>query len=226
VRLGYLKFGLISVLLAFVMIFSIVLIVPSVSAGGVTSTPGGKTIVVTPGQEFLLRQELYFNDPTAGGVFAMAIFWDALSSDENFVLENAPSIYWISGPETGSPVENVQLVSDNSENVVTVGLYIDASDKNYIDGHFNVDIWLRASSGDGTLHSLGKQQLSYGAGIAVTESTLAFATVDNVTIDVRQTLPPSEHKGSPLIPVAIAVAMIVIVIIAILAAWMWRRPKG
>lgn len=222
------KFGLIHILMAFAVMLSIVFIIPLVSAGGVTSTPGGKTIVVTPGQEFLLRQEFYFNDPESGGIFAMAIYWDAPSSDENFTLENAPSVYWTSGPETGLPVENVQW--DNNINIsappgqweITAG--IDAADKNYVDGHFNVDIWLRAASGDGTPHSTGKQQLTYGVGIAVVEATPVLVPVDNVTIDVRETL-PSEHTEFPLLPVAIAVVIIVIAIIAILTARMRRRPK-
>ena len=224
------KFDLIPVLLAFAVMFSIVFILPPVSAGGVTSTPGGTTIKVIPGQVFLLRNELYFDQPTYGGYFAIAIYWDAPSSDENFTLENTPSIYWTSGAEKGSPLENVQwdnnVIHPAPSGQWEISAWIDSADKNYVDGHFNVDIWLRAASGNGTPHSLGNQQLSYGVGIAVIEATPKLVPIDNVTIDVRGTLPPPEHTEFPWLPVAIAAVIIVTAIIAILAAWMWRRPRG
>jgi hypothetical protein len=216
-------------MLAFAIMFSIVFIIPSVSAGGITSTPGGTKIAVTPDQEFLLRHEFFF-DQSAGGYFAMAIYWDAPSSDENFTPENAPSVYWISGPESGSPVENVQWDNNNIYTAAPgqwqVSTFIDSGDKNYVDGHFNVDIWLRAASGDGTPHKENvKQQISYGFGIAVTEQTLRVVQIENVTIDVKGVLPPPEHAKFPWLPVAIVAVIIAIAIIATLMAWMRRRPR-
>jgi uncharacterized membrane protein len=201
VRIGYLKCGLVSILLI-TLVFSLVIITSPVSAGGVTSHPGGTTIEVVSGQTFLLRHELYF-DKSAGGYFAFAINWDAPSSDENFTLENAPSVYWISGPENGLPVENVQW-----ENIPTltgwgVAVLIDASDMNYVDGHFNVDIWLRACGGDGTPHRpMDSHQISYGSGILVIEGTPSMTSVPPVTIrvlgrGVDVTISPDNQSGVP-----------------------------
>jgi len=213
-------------MLAFAVSFSMVFIIPSVSAGGITSTPGGTKITVTPGQEFLLRHEFFF-DQSAGGYFAMAIFWDAPSSDENFTLENAPSVYWVSGPESGSPVENVQWDNNNiytaASGLWQVSTLIDSADKNYVDGHFNVDIWLRAASGDGTPHKENvKPQISYGFGIAVTEQTPRVVQIDNVTIDVKGVSPTPERTEFPWLPVAIVAVIIAIAIIGILMARMRR----
>jgi hypothetical protein len=227
VKVERFKFGLIPILLAFVVMLSIVFILPSVSAGGVTSTPGGTTIQVTSGQEFLLRNELYFDQPASAGYFYMDIYWDAPSSDENFVLENA-SAYWTSGPESGSPVENVQF--DNSATLTgwSVNAYITSEDAVNIDGHFNVDFWLRAASADGTPHKENHNQLLYydGGYASVIEENLSIVSINPVTIDVRGTLPPTEHTEFPWLPVAIAVVILVIAIIAALAVWVWRRPKG
>jgi uncharacterized membrane protein len=188
--------------LAFAIMFSLVFILP-VSAGGVTSTPGGTTINVASGQTFLLRHELYFNQAGSGGVFALAILWVAPSSDENFTLENAPSIYWISGPENGLPVENVQWDNSPTLDGWSVGAFIDSTDKNYIDGHFYVDFWLRAASPDGTTHSQGTQDLNYGAGIYIQEGGgPSIIGVDNVTISVlgrgvSVSISPNSQSGAP-----------------------------
>jgi uncharacterized repeat protein (TIGR01451 family) len=159
---------------------------PSASAGGVTSTPGGTTIEnVVSGQTFLLRHELYFDQAGSGGVFTIGINWVAPSSDENFTLENVPSVYWISGPENGLPVENVEWDNYPTLDGWSVGAFIDASNKNYIDGHFNVDIWLRARSGNGTLHREDNQQLSYGPGIYILEGGgPSIIPIDNVIVNV------------------------------------------
>jgi hypothetical protein len=162
---------------------------PTVSSGGVSSTPGGTTIVVTSGQVFLLRNEFYFDQPANGGTFAMAIYWDVPSSDENFTLENVPSVYWISGPENGLPVENVQwdnnVINPASSGQWEISAWINSADKNYIDGHFYIDFWLRAASGDGTLHKENdNHQLHYGLGIAVGESTPIVVPINDVTVNV------------------------------------------
>ena len=194
------------ILLAFIVVLSMVIIASLVSAGGVTSYPTG-TITIQPGETFLLRHELYFNESGVGGCFAVAINWDAPNSDENFTLENTPSVYWISGPESGSLVENVRW--SNESYIVDdvagcmVGVWIDAEDMNYVDGHFNVDIWLRACSGDGTLHRpMDNHPLSYGGGIAVIESNVTLISVDPVTVQVLGrgvdvSISPSENSAFP-----------------------------
>jgi len=227
-RIESFKEVLLSALIVFAVILSIVIIdSPTVSSGGVSSTPSGTTIVVTSGQVFLLRNEFYFDQPANGGTFAMAIYWDAPSSDENFTLENAPSVYWVSGPESGSPVENVQWDNNNiytaASGLWQVSTLIDSADKNYVDGHFNVDIWLRAASGDGTPHKENvKPQISYGFGIAVTEQTPRVVQIDNVTIDVKGVSPTPERTEFPWLPVAIVAVIIAIAIIGILMARMRR----
>jgi uncharacterized repeat protein (TIGR01451 family) len=195
---------ILTVLVLATVISIAVFALPSASAGGVTSTPDNENVI--SGQTFLLRHELYFDQPGYGGYFAMAIYWDALSSDENFILENIPSVYWISGPENGSPVENVKYdnlyVNIGESTPPTDGwevwVKIPAENKVWIDGHFNVDIWLRASSGDGTLHHLDNQLLSYGAGtIMVTEQSLVMTSVDPVTVSVNPALNAVEVSISP-----------------------------
>jgi hypothetical protein len=215
--------GLVFILLLLTPIFSLIIIASPVLAGGVASYPIG-TIVVQQGQTFLLRHELYFDEPEYGGYFALAVSWDAPSSDENFALENAPSLYWITGPENGLPVENVLWETrDTGLGGWQVGIWIDSENKNYVDGHFNIDIWLRACSGDGTLHREDdNHQLSYGLGIVVIESTPRIEEIKNLTVDVRGIF---LHTEFPRFYAAIAVVFVG-TIIAILAAWMWRRSGG
>jgi hypothetical protein len=239
VSIGGFKGILLATSIVFAVVSSIVIITLPVSAGGVTSTPEDTTITVVSGQTFLLRNELYFNQPAYGGYFAIAIYWDTPSSIENFVLENAPSVYWTSGPENGLPVENVQW-----ENVPTgvpigtawqVGLWIDSADKNYIDGHFNVDVWLRAASGDGTLHQVGlENNIAYGVGISVIEQYPIITPVDNVAVDVVAPPAPSPapvggiafspDKLALLAPYIILAALIAIASMSV--AVYWRRHGG
>jgi len=82
-----------------------------ISASGENPQVPGGVVTVAPGDVFLLRHELHFDNLARGGYFTMAIAWRSPSSDDNFTLESAPSVTWISGPENGSPVENV--VYDN-----------------------------------------------------------------------------------------------------------------
>jgi uncharacterized membrane protein len=199
-RVENFKFGLISVLLAFAIMFSMVFVLPPVSAGLVNSYPTG-TITVQTGQTFVLRHELVFNQAQPG-YFAMAINWVAPSSDENFTLDNASSVYWISGPENGLPVENVQWTNNSSTDGWTVGVFIDSADKNYVNGKFNVDVWLRARSGDGTPHRLDNQLLDYGPGILLIEPGLVLQAVDPVTVQVigrgvDATVSPENQTGGP-----------------------------
>jgi len=90
------------ILLIFAIVLSVVVIKPAYST---TSTgPGGTIIEVDQGEVFLLRHTVTFDQPGETGYFLMVIYWyDNGNRDENFALENAPSIYW----EDGSPVENV-----------------------------------------------------------------------------------------------------------------------
>jgi len=178
------------VLIVFAIVLSSVIITlpVSVSAGGVTSTPQDTIIDVVQGQTFLLRHELFFNQ-SQPGYFVIAIVWDAPSSDDNFTLENAPSVYWISGPENGLPVENVQwdnnVINPAPSGQWEISAWIDSGDKNYVDGNFNVDFWLRAASPDGTIHKVGlENDITYGAGIAVIELSPNIVPEDNVAVNV------------------------------------------
>jgi hypothetical protein len=188
VRIKHLRGALLSALIVFAMILSIIIIdLPTVSATGVLYTPSDTIIDVQQGQVFLLRHTLQFNQPAYGGYFAMAISWDVPSSDENFTLENAPSVYWTSGGSgVGNPVENVTF--DNSATLTgwQVTAYISSSDKNYYDGTFNVDFWLRAAN-QGTPHQVGlENNLSYGAGICIVEQNLLVVAEDNVAVNVSE----------------------------------------
>lgn len=186
-RIRGFKGALLAALIVFAMIWSMIIIdLPTASAGGVISSPAGTTITVAPGQTFLLRHTMIFNNPASGGYLAMAIYWDASSANENFVLDNAINAYWTSGGSgAGNSVENLQW--DNLQGGPgqwMVGVWIDSADKNYYDGTFNVDIWLRAASTDGTLHKPGNQQLSYGLGILLAEPSAMPLAYDNITINV------------------------------------------
>jgi hypothetical protein len=134
-------------------------------------TQSDTIINVLQGQTFLVRTTITFNTPSAGGLFALAILWNASSSNDNYTLDNDNGFgayaYWTSGGSgVGNPVENVQWSDNSTLDGWSVGAFIDATDKNYYDGTFNVDFWLQAA-GLGTPHRVGlENNLSYGAGIS------------------------------------------------------------
>lgn len=195
--------GLVPALLALALVLSLVINTSPASAGGVTSHPGGTTIFVAPGDVFLLRHELYFDDTAEGGYFTMTITWHSPSSDENFTLENKPSVYW----SDGTPVENVVSCDENFLiGGITSGwrvvVKIPAENKVWVDGHFNIDVWLRACSGDGTPHREDNQWISYGIGIVVAENTSVITPVAPVTVrvigrGVDVLISPDNQSGLP-----------------------------
>ena len=177
----------ITIALASVLAIGFFALPVSVSAATV-STPQDTIISVQQGQTFLVRTTITLNNAAQPGYFAIALHWDAPFRWDNYTLENTPFAYWTSGGSgVGNPVENVQT-DNNILYPAGAGLYqasvwIDSADKNYYDGTFNVDIWLRAAS-FGAPHQVGlENNLSYGAGVVVTEPSPVVFSQDNVAVD-------------------------------------------
>jgi parallel beta-helix repeat protein len=149
--------------------------VSPVSAANPPPITQSDTIInVQQGQKFLVRTTITFNNPAAGGVFALSIGWDGPARWDNYTIDNDNGFgayaYWTSGGSgVGDPVENVDFVSGPTLSGWSAGASIDATNKNYYDGTFNVDFWLKAAN-QGAPHQVGlENNLTYGAAIFITE---------------------------------------------------------
>jgi len=149
------KYGLISLSLVLIILFSMLLIALPVSA--TSATAPSSPITVQPGKVFLLRGTITFDQADTGYFIWGPVYWYHYGDPaENFCLENTPSVYWTDG----TPVENVYI--DNYAIPNGWQVYI-ADDGSGIarNGTFTIDIWLRAASGDGTPHRPDNQKIYF-----------------------------------------------------------------
>jgi hypothetical protein len=163
-RILYSKRSAIFVSLVFVLLLSLVIAEP-VSApsanppGWPGAVPSDNYVAVVPGGTFLLRGTVTFDQPSAGWFSWDMVWWHYGNADENLTVENM-SVYWISGPENGNPVENVIMMDFELKDGHRVHIS-DNGDGIAPNGTFRVDVWLRAASGDGTPHKLDNQWIYF-----------------------------------------------------------------
>ena len=160
------KHGLVLIPLVFALVFSITFLATPVLAEAVISEPGGTTIEVEQGQEFVLPFRLEW-DETVAGFFAITLKWVCEDNDpaENFTIvgvsayfDNLQSISAAVKSETESPLGNGTLY------IRVIGT--PAGDPN--NGPFNVDITIRASS-EGVPHAPGTDNITIDGSILVAE---------------------------------------------------------
>jgi len=151
----YFKHGLISVSLILVMLISLIIIAAPVFA--TTATPPDNYVSVPQGGVFLLRGSITFDKAAIGSFSWGPVGWYHNGhANENFCLENTPSVYW----SDGTPVENVSISEEETASAHSITI-ADNGDGIARNGTFYVDIWLRAASGDGTPHKLENQWIYF-----------------------------------------------------------------
>jgi hypothetical protein len=163
--------------------------VSQVAALPAPGTQSDTIVNVQQGQDFVIRTTIQFTVANTGGVFALSVAWDGPTRWDNYTIDNDNGLglyaYWTSGGSgVGNPVENVDFTSGPTLSGWSAGASIDATNKNYYDGTFNVDVWLKAAN-QGAPHKVAlENNISYGAGIAITEGGAPqIFSEDNVAIN-------------------------------------------
>jgi len=122
-----------------------------------SATAPSSPITVKQGDVFLLRGSITFDKADTGYFWYGPVYWyNYGNEDENFTLENTPSVYW----SDGTPVENVSI----SDYAIPNGWQVDICDNGdgiERNGTFYVDIYLRAKGLGGILHAPGSQDIYF-----------------------------------------------------------------
>jgi len=151
----YFKHGLISVSLILVVLIPLVIIAAPVFA--TSATPPDNYVLVQQGGVFLLRGSVTFDQAAIGSFSWGPVGWYHYGDPtDNFSLENTPSVYW----SDGTPVENVSISEEETASAHSITIADNGSgiERN---GTFYIDVWLRAASGDGTLHKAKNQWITF-----------------------------------------------------------------
>jgi len=161
-----LKCGLVSIPLVFALALSITLLATPVLAEAVHIEPGGTTIEVEQGQEFVLPFRLEWNE-TVAGFFAITLKWVCEDNDpaENFTIVGVSAYF-----DNGQPI-SAAVKSDTESPLGNGTLYVrvkgtPVGDPN--NENFNVDITIRAGS-EGVPHAPGTDNIVIDGSILVAE---------------------------------------------------------
>ena len=167
------------------MVLSLVIITAPAFAAETATPPDNEYYMYNPvpqGGLFLLRGSITFDDPANPGEFVWGpVGWyHNGNADENFCLENTPSVYW----SDMTPVENVSITESEYATSHAVDIR-DNGSKIERDGTFYIDIWLRAMSGDGTLHKVDNQWISFAMDyITLFEPGMTLVNAPPIYVDV------------------------------------------
>jgi len=123
------------------------------------SHPGGRIFEVAQAEVFALRYRLRWDEVGVNGYYGIDIYWDCPGNRpyENFTVLYTRAYFDNDNdnlPDPGvDPIDNTTDLSQ--ESVIDGAMWIftvsnETSDPR--DGYFNVDIYMRAASGDGTPH--------------------------------------------------------------------------
>ena len=189
------RYGLFPVSFILVALLSTFFIAVPVSATGGTAPSG--PITVQQGAVFLLRGSITFDKASAGEFSYGPVYWYSYGNEnENFRLENTPSVYW----SNGTPVENVSI----SDYAIPDGWQIDIRDNGggnlviWPNGTFYVDIWLRAEGYGGILHAPENQDIYFAMDqITIWEPGTVVVPAPAVTIEVTALSRGVDVSASP-----------------------------
>ena len=185
---------------------------PPVLAGGVIYEPGGTTIEVEQGQEFILRFRLRWDIPGELGYFSFGIYWDCPENDpaENFTFENAAAYFDLDNDNLPDPgLDPIDIIVNRTEGAVGTGTryaIVVSKAGDLRDGEFNVDLRMRASGAGGTPHvPTGNHPIVISGTINVPEGAVWYSysppnpyiTVRVLGPDVTVAISPSYQSGQP-----------------------------
>jgi len=209
VRTGDFKRGMVSILLAFALVFSMILVAPLASPGDLIYDPGGENIEVAQGGTFLIRHTLEWDEPE-DGAYSVTMAWDCYDNheNENFTFVGA-SAYFTTGDYVGDSIlAAAALDSAPSPDYPGSTRYLlsvkcPADQKDSRNGQFNVDITLGAYGAGGVPHIPGDHVIPWQfGGIIIIEKYPGFWNRDPITIrvlgrGVAVAISPGYQSGPP-----------------------------
>jgi len=196
------------ILLVIALMTSMLLIAVPVSATG--GTAPSSPIKVQSGKVFLLRGSITLDKASAAEFSYGPVYWYSYGNEnENFTLENTPSVYWFDcttdNSLDGQPVENVTI----SDYAIPDGWQIEIKDNGggnlviWPNGTLYVDIWLRAQGYGGVPHALENQDISFAMDqITIWEPGTVVVPAGPITVQVLGegvivTVDPKYRSGLP-----------------------------
>ena len=189
---NYLKHGVISVLLVFALVLSMVTIsAPLASAGALIYNPGGSTLENVQGGTVLVRHTLEFDQPASDGAYTITMSWLNYDNDpsENLTFVSATA-YFTTGDNMGeSQIADVIAFSESpagADTRWTLAIGRPIGNKDPRDGQFNVDIILGLWGDGGVWHiPTDNHPIEYHfAGIGIVEASPQSWARDPITIKV------------------------------------------
>ena len=203
------KHGVILILLVFALVFSMISVAPLASSGDWVNNPepGGTTIEVVQGDNFLIRHVLEWDDG-ADGAYTVTIAWINYDNDpsENLTFLMAEA-YFTTGSYTGESTQaDVTLSSapDGENTKWALSVNRPSENKDPRNGQFNVDIWMGAYGVGGVPHISTDNHpiLDQFAGVIIFESSMGFWNRAPITIrvlgrGVSVSISPLEGSAEP-----------------------------
>jgi len=191
VRTENYKHGVVSIILVFALVFSMISITSFASSGNLISTP--TDVSVLSGGTFVISNRLVWNQ-VENGSYIVTIYWEAIDNkpEENFTFLGA-SAYFDNLDSIEASVTFMETVSPYTGNLLyTLGVRTTTPDPR--DGEFNVDITLSASGAGGAPHIAGDHLIQYSM-IVVTEAGMLNFYPGPVTVHVGAWLSGIAVKG-------------------------------
>jgi len=208
VRTEDFKHGGFSILLVLALGFSMVLVAPLASPGDWVNDPepGGTTIDVIAGEDFLIRHTLEWDEPE-DGAYTITLGWYNYENkpEENLTFVSAEA-YFTTGDNVGESIRADTTLSSapyGTDTAWVLEVSCPTGDKDPRDGEFNVDIWMGAYGVGGVPHISGNHVIPWQfGGVIVIEPTMKSWNRDPITISVfgrgvSVTISPLEGSAEP-----------------------------
>jgi len=190
--------------------FSISIPMPVCSSETI-SHPGGKIFEVAQAETFTLRYRLGWDEVGVDGYYSIGIYWDCPENHpyENFTVLYARAFFDNNGdnlPDLGvNPIDNtVNLSRGPGIDGDRWAFGVSNATGDPRDGYFNVDIYMRAASGDGTPHIPTDNHPIWHTmdSFRIAESDIVFVPADVITTrimgrGVNVFILPGEKSGLP-----------------------------
>ena len=202
----------------------------SVHSSTAISHPGGQIFEVTQAEIFTLRYRLRWDEVGVSGYYGIGIYWDCPENRpyENFTVLYTRAYFDNDGDNLPDPgVDPIDNTTDLSRGPVTDGARWSFTVSNETgdprDGYFNVDIYMRAASGDGTPHIPTDNHPIWHTmdSFVIAESDILSVPAGVITIRI---IGQGEEKGySPALLIAISLAVVAAAILT--AVFLLRKSR-
>ena len=169
-RIENFKRGVVSILLVFALVSSIISVAPLATPGNLIYPPP-TTIEVVQGDNFLIRHVLEFDQPENGS-YTVTISWLNYDNkpEENLTFLMAEAYYTADNSYQQADV-TMAWIPSGSDTSYALSVARPADNKDPRNGQFNVDIWMGAYGAGGIPHIPTDNYLIQG-GVIVFESSM------------------------------------------------------